>query len=402
MKNKLKYVRSGLLYSGILFLLWNCQSENVDPLKQQNTVETVSVDEAINFFTVKTASNSAKSAGEIYAIPHLNHLSQEEIINSDALLTVIPATTVYGAHYSRILLLKIDNEIRSLVFGMYASGEATHEYFTGEILITDLQGNFLNGYRVANGQFVSQFRKKTGIGNIAAKSGNVVCPEHGECNGESGCILCLQELEEVEVTGEAGGSGDGIEVYPGLNDFPGMEGGDGGPDMSMGWDYGPGEGSSPNNNNDTNTEEDLVEENPPSCESFNYSQVGTTDWQCAAVIGVHELFTIFNWECIGYDWGIFHQPLYFQLPVNSTFPLASGLTATNSAAFLHEAFKAFDVWYKNNGCTATHTAMEQQLLEYIKDEFEEQGGNVTLTPPMGFTGEPTPYKISWFGYGNCN
>ncbi|MCB0375620.1 MAG: hypothetical protein KDD04_06850, partial [Sinomicrobium sp.] len=162
----------------------------------------------------------------------------------------------------------------------------------------------------------------------------------------------------------------------------------------------------PNIDSDNHPEEhiieDIVTETPPSCESFNYSQVGVTNWQCAAVTGVHELFTVFNWDCIGYDWGIFHQPLYFQLPVNGPFPLASGSTATASAIFLHDAFKAFDIWYKNNACAGSYAAMEQQLLQYIKDEFEEQGGNVTLTPPMGFNGDPVPYKTSWPGYGNCN
>lgn len=45
--------------------------------------------------------------------------------------------------------------------------------------------------------------------------------------------------------------------------------------------------------------------------------------------------------------------------------------------------------------------MEQVLLDYIKTEFEEHGGNVTLAPPLGFTGEPTPYQTTFFGYGNC-
>lgn len=250
-KTSLKhYLKTALLGFTLPFLLWNCESENVDPVKeQQNKVETVPVNKAIDFFTAKTASRSAKSAGEDYVIPHLEHISQETIINSDALLTVIPATTVYKQHYSRILLLKIDNEIQSLVFSMHASGANT-QYFTGEIVITDLQGSFLNGYRVENGQFVSRFRRKEGDENTAAKTGNTVCPVHGECTAESNCILCLQELEEVEVTAESGSSGEIIDIYVGLNDFPGIdEGGDNGPDMGMGWDYGPGDGMDPEDEN---------------------------------------------------------------------------------------------------------------------------------------------------------
>ncbi|MBW8245245.1 hypothetical protein K1F50_20755 [Muricauda oceani] len=141
---------------------------------------------------------------------------------------------------------------------------------------------------------------------------------------------------------------------------------------------------------------------PPDCESFNYSRIGNTNWQCSAVTGVHELFTVFNWQCIGYDWGIFTQPLYFQLPINNNYSLDSGSTKIESAAYLDMAFKAFDSWYKVNGCNAGAPALEQKLLEFIKDEFEENGGNVTLTPPLGFLGKPTAYKVTWSGYGNCD
>ncbi|WP_394973252.1 hypothetical protein [uncultured Croceitalea sp.] len=136
---------------------------------------------------------------------------------------------------------------------------------------------------------------------------------------------------------------------------------------------------------------------------FEYSRVGNTNWQTAAVIGARELFTVFSWDCTGFDWGMFTQPLYFQLPINHIYGINSGSTKVESAAYLHEAFKAFDIWYKNNNpCQTSHTAMEQKLLEYIKDEFEENGGKVNLEPPLGFTGEITPFSTEIFGYGNCD
>ena len=257
-KTRLKsYLTTGLLSFIFLFLLWNCENEPAGTFEAYpDAIATVSVGEAVSFFTVETTSKTTKTDKKDYIIPHLSQISQEDILNSDALVTVIPATTKYGNHYSRILLLKINNEIQSLVFSMYASDNINSQYFTGEILITSLQGNFLNGYRVENGRFVSQFRKKDT--NTAAKTGNVVCPEHGECNGESDCILCLQELDEVEVTAEPGGAGEGIEIYPGLNDFPGIdEGGENGPDTGMAWDYGPGEGVAPEEEEE-NVEDQVV------------------------------------------------------------------------------------------------------------------------------------------------
>lgn len=141
---------------------------------------------------------------------------------------------------------------------------------------------------------------------------------------------------------------------------------------------------------------------PPDCESFNYSRVGANNWQCAAVSGIRELFTVFNWECTGFDFGYLPQAIYFQLPINSNFPLGSGYTKTESAVALHEAFKLFDSWYKSNACTSSYPTMTNKFIQFIKDEFEDIGGNATVTPPLGYTGSITPYQYTWSGYGNCN
>jgi hypothetical protein len=143
-------------------------------------------------------------------------------------------------------------------------------------------------------------------------------------------------------------------------------------------------------------------DNPPDCESFNYSRVGATDWQCAAVSGVHELFTVFGWNCNGVEIGYLPQTLYFQLPINSTYGENTGHTSVESAVYLQEAFEAFDSWYQGNACTASGAVMTHTFIQYIKDEFEERGGNVILTPPLGFLGATTPYKYTWSGYGDCN
>ena len=258
-KTRLKnYLKTVILYAGMLFLLCNCENENSNlPETQQGSIETVALNEAIALFNAKTIPDANKAGQEAYATPHLEDISQEEITNTNALLTVIPATTMYGNHYSRILLLKINNEIQSLVFSMYASDGVSQAYFSGEIIITDLDGNFINGYRVANGLITSQLKKASTNAKAftAAKNNNVVCPDHGECTEGSNCVLCLQELEEVVVGAGSGNSGGQVQ-YVDLNDFPGIdEGGADGPDMGLDWDYGPGEGASPDDNN---AEENIV------------------------------------------------------------------------------------------------------------------------------------------------
>ena len=124
------------------------------------------------------------------------------------MLTVIPATTIYKDHYSRVLLLKLDGELRSVVFSMYAADGRQGEYFSGEILITGLNGEFINGYRASNGTLKSKFIKKKwdAKSHRSLKSTGDFCPDHGMCEVGSLCNFCLQTLDEVELTG--GGSTD--------------------------------------------------------------------------------------------------------------------------------------------------------------------------------------------------
>ena len=89
---------------------------------EQASVETVGVNEAINFLSSKNVLSRGTSPD--YVVFDLEGIVHEKITNSNELLTVVPATTIYEAHYSRILLLKIEGAIQSAVFSMYPSEEA--------------------------------------------------------------------------------------------------------------------------------------------------------------------------------------------------------------------------------------------------------------------------------------
>lgn len=58
------------------FLLWNCESENVELLRPQSRVETVSVGEAIDFLILNPSSKPTKTAKKVCFIPHLTYISQ--------------------------------------------------------------------------------------------------------------------------------------------------------------------------------------------------------------------------------------------------------------------------------------------------------------------------------------
>ncbi|MBO3096663.1 hypothetical protein [Gelidibacter pelagius] len=115
------------LFIVLFILLINCEKK--EPLEdlEQTSLETVGVNEAIDFLSSKNVFSRGTSPN--YVVFDLDGILHEEIINSNELLTVVPATTVYEAHYSRILLLKIDGAIQSAVFSLYPSKDATDEVF---------------------------------------------------------------------------------------------------------------------------------------------------------------------------------------------------------------------------------------------------------------------------------
>lgn len=144
---------------------------------------------------------------------------------------------------------------------MYGSKGTSTNKFTGEILITDLKGNFINGFRVSDGIIITQFKKKDNrkvsftymsTGSINVKNaanlmfGGGTCPEHGECFGGSSCIQCTQELDEFVITFNSR-----INFIPFLYVFfvayetiyasnPGWEYGDGGGGSQVEGPCGPG------------------------------------------------------------------------------------------------------------------------------------------------------------------
>lgn len=207
------FKRGVMLLLGLSMINSACKKERDESSK--DGTKTLSKNEVLDYFYEGKDFSKPRNYDPDYVVPDLSQISNEKILNSSQLLTVIPATTIYPEHYSRILLLKVNSEIKSVVFSMYGSKNTTLNNFTGEILITDLQGNFINGFRVLEGVIKTQFKKdkasiflKTSMSTsgidlkyrpeLMVKDG--VCKEHGECYGRSPCVQCNQQLNEVIVS----------------------------------------------------------------------------------------------------------------------------------------------------------------------------------------------------------
>jgi murein DD-endopeptidase MepM/ murein hydrolase activator NlpD len=241
MKKMKNHFKIGILLIGISVVLITCKKEK--STTQQSNLETLSTEEVISYFEMQKTSSKANSDNKKQVTPNLKGITQEKIINSSALLTIIPATTIYPEHYSRILMLKINQEIRAVVFSMYSSKESKGENFSGEIMITDLDGNFINGYRVSEGKLKTQFRGKT---NKNESSFNYIssakkCEDHGNCYSGNPCTLCIQQLDEVVVVEPASNYIYYYNLFFGFNNFNPTQGGDQSVDEN--WSFGGGGGS---------------------------------------------------------------------------------------------------------------------------------------------------------------
>ncbi|WP_452221536.1 hypothetical protein [Lacinutrix salivirga] len=414
MKQKMnQLLKTGILILGFSLFTISCSKENIAEIKQTETQKLQSKYTLDNFDDVFIKNNlkidwddfksNVNSQNEVIAYEFNTSFEVKSSIENYAKYKLLASKNVVNAWSFEIIKFSTNKENISNDLSYFMLN-----HFTGSIYHYNLKGDNTLIKVFENGKIIEKITVKDFDNvNTLAKAPAV---------GGTHCLGCWSLVRTEHYTDWYTNSGGGSTLYyshstyngattewvyiPGNGDYNGMP-------------YDPEDGAYHNHydyphgggNTDNHVDEDIAEsidDVPPNCESFNYSRVGTTNWQTAAVSGIHELFIVLNWDCVGYDWGIFTQPLYFQLPINAAHPLGSGTTQIESAAYLHSAFLEFQNWYQQNACNSGGEALEQQLLDYIKDEFEEHGGNVTLTPPNGFSGTITPYSITWVGYGNCD
>ncbi len=141
---------------GCMFVFNSCEKD-ITPNQTNEDIQTVSVNEALRFLQAHQSQRKVKSGKEPYVIPDTENIHYEAITNSNKKITVIPAITINQGDYSRVLMLKINGELKTSVFSMYPDENSTDSLFSGKIFITDLDGQFMNGFRICEGLPVSRF-----------------------------------------------------------------------------------------------------------------------------------------------------------------------------------------------------------------------------------------------------
>lgn len=259
--NNLKKMFTLCLLSFSILIVISCSEEN--PIEnQEEHFKTVSTNDALSFLN-SAKSLQAKNTNEPYITGvYDSFLTQEEIVNSDELLTTVLVTTKYEYLLSRIVMLEINNEIKAVVFSMLPNSNVGTNDYTGEILITDLEGNFITGYKVVDNTFTYKYTLKNKSGNLNKNSTN-------ETDGGDDCAGCpfydcslCDSFDEVEIIGTTGSN------HPPYVSLANMYPVDGGEDLNNDWNFGGGSTSFSPDVSNTDFGDKPIYENTDKCQGI--------------------------------------------------------------------------------------------------------------------------------------
>ncbi|MCZ8228995.1 hypothetical protein [Flavobacterium sp.] len=163
----------------------SCSTEE-SLLENNATIKTVTKEEAILFLKKHETTVSISSKNATLAFD-FNKITQENLTNTSELLTVVPVINKAKNQRTRALLLKVENSIETILYREYADVSSTKNNFTGVILMTKLNGDFIRAYRLKNNEYDIELAPAKG--NKAAK--NIIASSNETVDGG--------ELQEVVI-----------------------------------------------------------------------------------------------------------------------------------------------------------------------------------------------------------
>ena len=173
---RLKLIKRIFLFT-LALALTNCQNDESSTNQEQSKIKTVSLNEAKAFLKGSTSNPLAKSTTSKLDNLEFDKATLEKINGSNELLTVIPFATNNEFRNDRVLVVKIDDEIRSVIFSMQPEVNSVNGLFSGKIIIYSLEGDFINGYGAKDGIIEVQYLKDI------TKTSSTSKPGDGDNNG---------------------------------------------------------------------------------------------------------------------------------------------------------------------------------------------------------------------------
>lgn len=230
-KNNINFIKVFIILTFTSLIYFNCQKESAGkPIEKESSFKTVSLQEAEDFFIKKEKNYSKNSSNGNFVTPLINKIYQNKIPDSKELVTIIPSLNKFANFKSKILLLKFENEIKSVVVNFSPFNNAIS--FSGFIVITDLEGNFITGARIKNNKAVSLLKLNNNYSKKVYHKNSTttewLCTIHTEDNPNPNCYFCnTQNMGEVVIVGNSNSGGGHSEyIIESLfnSSYPGEEG----------------------------------------------------------------------------------------------------------------------------------------------------------------------------------
>ena len=149
-------------------------------------------------------------------------LSFLQVEDTELKIPTLKASLKYIDIESTLFLIKVEDSMRGYLLNTIADANINNEHFSGSMIISDLSGNFINGYRIEANEFVSRYVLKN------TKSSNELGVKSENKNSFDVITryvpkITAWDLDEVTVTGKRRG-GSGFISSRGLNLRPGRKG----------------------------------------------------------------------------------------------------------------------------------------------------------------------------------
>lgn len=215
MKTKRKkltnFLKLGILFFGISLLLFNCEqrelTEEIETVSIANKYQSLTMEDATGFLNnFKSKGYSKKSTKGINLDIDINSLNLEEVENSDLSMPVFGAITKHIDIESKVFLIKVNDSLQGFLINRIPEKDGSSSKFSGVISVTDLEGRFINGYRVEDDIFITQFVKKNSSknSNFSARMYDAEDPEDCDESLDPSSDFCDQTLDEILIRADSG------------------------------------------------------------------------------------------------------------------------------------------------------------------------------------------------------
>jgi len=214
-KNKLtNLLKTGILFFTISLLFWNCNDESINEFNENVAVAQVSnfqpieIDEAKSFMNNLISKNKKQlRKGGFSVTIEENSLNFKEVKKTNLTVPTFSASVKPNIS-SKVFMVKKQDSIYTCLYNYipFENEDSSLDVLSGKIIISTIDGAFINGYKVLDGVFVSQYKQKT-ESETASKT------FRKDAEPDDDYWWDLGSLDEISITSTGAGGGGYIFIY---------------------------------------------------------------------------------------------------------------------------------------------------------------------------------------------